>query len=66
VGGYQKNVGKFDIHKTLDMYQKMMPVGLNRVIVRARTFHANLWSGNIAVSDTTTTIEPKERNCERR
>lgn len=52
-----RNVQKLDIQK-LDIVKGAMAKGLHRLVVRTRKMKLNWWSGNVAVEETVTTVEP--------
>ncbi len=54
----QQNVQKTDVHK-LDI-RAALATGLHRLVVRSRKVRLNWWSGNVAVEETVTTVEPTD------
>ncbi|UQR64303.1 hypothetical protein LRP30_02995 [Bradyrhizobium sp. C-145] len=50
-------VQKLDVQK-LDLVKGAMAKGLHRLVVRTRKMKLNWWSGNVAVEETVTTVEP--------
>jgi hypothetical protein len=53
-----RNVQKSDVHK-LDV-RAALSTGLHRLVVRTRKVRLNWWSGNVAVEESVTTVEPTD------
>jgi hypothetical protein len=53
-----RNVQKSNVHK-LDI-RAALATGLHRLVVRTRKVRLNLWSGNVAVEESVTTVEPTD------
>ena len=51
-----KNVQKPDVRK-LDI-RAALATGLYRLVIRTRKVRLNWWSGNVAVEESVTTVEP--------
>lgn len=51
-----RNVQKSDIQK-LDVLAALA-TGLHRLVIRTRKIRLNWWSGNLAVEESVTTVEP--------
>lgn len=53
-----KNVQKTNVNK-LDMLAALA-TGLHRLVIRTRKVRLNWWSGNFAVEESITTVEPTD------
>ncbi|MFQ3456467.1 hypothetical protein PMN64_24605 [Bradyrhizobium sp. UFLA01-814] len=53
-----RNVQKYDVHK-LDI-RATLASGLHRLVIRTRKVRLNWWSGNVAVEESVTTVEPTD------
>jgi hypothetical protein len=53
-----RNVQKPDVHK-LDI-RTALATGLHRLVIRTRKVRLNWWSGNVAVEESVTTVEPTD------
>jgi hypothetical protein len=53
-----RNVQKPDVHK-LDI-RAALGTGLHRLVIRTRKVRLNWWSGNVAVEENVTTVEPTD------
>jgi hypothetical protein len=53
-----RNVQKPDVHK-LDI-RAALATGLHRLVIRTRKVRLNWWSGNVAVEESVTTVEPSD------
>ena len=53
-----RNVQKPDVHK-FDI-RAALATGLHRLVIRTRKVRLNWWSGNVAVEESVTTVEPTD------
>jgi hypothetical protein len=54
-----QNVQKLDLQH-LDKIRVVLATGLHRLVVRTRKVRLNWWSGNVAIEETITTVEPSD------